>query len=113
MTFILQWIDGIWLPLALVVVRKDQRFWVLAILAANMLMLRMLVELMHQGGYSQGIFGLMAMPALHRGMLVYNILDMLYLLYACIGRMSGALFMGASLSFFFIAAVTSAIVMVL
>lgn len=114
MHFIIQWIDLIWLPLAWFVVHKPQRWWTLGTLASCMLMLRLQAELMESIGYPQGILPFMDSHVFSRGLGVYAIYYVIYLLIAYYSPDSkGALFMGVSLSVFFMAFFTAIAVMVL
>ena len=114
MNFVLQWIDLAWLVLVLCVARKDQRGWVFGFFIGSMIMMRMLVELMTSIGHPNGLMGFMDTPVHTRGLIVYSIA---YVIYMVLIRYSpnakGALLMAASIGFFFFSFFTTAIVMVL
>lgn len=111
---IYQWLDFIWLPIGLFVVNKDQRLWVLGFFAGCMLMMRMQVELMHTTGYPTGFINLMGSQALDRGLVVYSIFYVLYLVLAHYSpNTKGPIFVAGSISIFFMAFFTSSIIMVL
>jgi hypothetical protein len=111
---ILQWIDVIWLPLAWFVVHKEQRLWAVGCILSCMVMMRMLSELMISIGYPRGLIGLWSMPVHDRGLLVYSFFYFVYLVLAYYSPYSkGALFMAASITIFFAASFTYALVMVL
>jgi len=111
---IYQWLDLIWLPIGLFVVNKDQRLWVLGFFAGCMLMMRMQVELMHTTGYPTGFINLMSSQALDRGLLIYSIFYVLYLVLAHYSpNTKGPIFVAGSISIFFMAFFTSSIIMVL
>jgi len=114
MNFVLQWIDLAWLVLVLCVARKDQRGWVFGFFIGSMIMMRMLVELMTDIGHPNGLMGFMGTPVHTRGLIVYSIA---YVIYMVLIRYSpnakGTLLMAASIGFFFFSFFTTAIVMVL
>ncbi len=114
MNFIIQWIDVIWLPLAWAVAHEKQRWWALGCVLLSMIMMRLMAELMESIHYPNGIIGLMTTGVRGRGVAVYSFYYMAYLLFAHYSpRREGWLFMGVSMSVFFAAALTFALVMVL
>ncbi|MGB0720043.1 MAG: hypothetical protein ACPGRX_06195 [Bdellovibrionales bacterium] len=114
MAFVLQWIDLIWLPVALVIVHKPQRFIALGMLAACMVMMRMQIELMESTGYAHGMLPLLKMHAWYRGMAVYSLFYAGYLALAFYSRGGErVIFMAASISIFFAAMISSTLVMLL
>lgn len=114
MSFILQWIDVIWLPLAYLFVHKEQRMWALGTILGCMAMMRMLTELMQSINYPAGIIGLWSMPVHNRGLLVYSVFYLVYLLIAHYSPLArSAVFMATSIMIFFASAVSFALVMVI
>lgn len=114
MALILQWIDLVWLALALCVARKDQRAWVAGFFIASMVMMRLLVELMQSIGYPYGIIGLMATPIHTRGLIFYSAVYLIYILFFHFSpNAKGTLLMAASIAFFFAAFFATAFLMVL
>lgn len=114
MAFILQWVDLVWPPLAWVFVHKNQRWWALACILSCMVMMRLIIELMGSIGYSNGILQLLPLSAQARGVGVYSLFYLAYLLYAHYSKQKDhMLFMAASLSVFFFAAITLALAMML
>lgn len=114
MAFLLQWIDIIWLPLALAVVHKEQRGWALSVIACGIVMMHMQVELIESTGFPRGYLGLLSSEVHNRGLVVYSVFYALYLVLAYYSPGSrGAVFMAASLSVFFMAFFTSTFVMLL
>lgn len=114
MNILLQWIDLIWLPLAFLAVRKDQRPAVMGFFAACMLMMRLQIELVESTGYLNGFLELLNMSASARAIAVYNAFYVIYLVLALFSPYSkGAVLMAASISFFFAALFTSMVIMVL
>lgn len=114
MDMIYQWIDLIWLPLGLFVAEKNKRIWMAAFMICNMVMMRLLVELMTSTGYEHGILPFMTSHVFDRGLVVYSIFYMLFCILAHYSpRSDKHVFMGASITVFFIAGVTATIVMLL
>lgn len=114
MNIILQWIDMIWLVLIPLVAHPHQRKIAVATFLACALMMRMQVELMNSTGFDTGFLPFMKSTAMERGMVVYNFFYMLYTLFAFhLPRSKPAVFMGASITIFFIAFTSSMFIMVL
>lgn len=108
------YIDAAWIPLALLVVHRHQRLFVLGFFLACMLMMRLLVELVESTGYPRGIVGLLDAPLFLRGLCVYSVFYALYLLVVHFSPGSfKAVLMAASITIFFAATICAAIVMVL
>ncbi len=114
MTFIIQWIDVIWLPLAFFAVHKHQRFWAIGLVAACMLMMRLQIEFMNGIGFEHGIVGLMSSHILYRALVVYSLFYMLFLMLAHYSpHTQRAVVMAAAISMFFMSFFVSTLVMVL
>lgn len=113
MSPLFQWIDIIWIPLGYCVAKREQRFWVVSTIAACMIMMRLLAELMESIGHPNGILGLVSFPVLLRGQLVYVLFFMMYLLYIQFFKTTGPILMAASVGLFFMTFFTFAAVMVL
>ncbi|MEZ5919483.1 MAG: hypothetical protein R3D66_06155 [Alphaproteobacteria bacterium] len=114
MSFILQWIDLLWIPAAMIVVQKRQRWWTLAFLGTCMLMMRLQTEMMTAIGYPSGILPLMHSPVFFRGLGVYSIFYALYLLLALWSpKTEGMMLMASALSLFFLALFVSTLFMLL
>ncbi len=114
MTIVLQWIDVLWLALALALVRPDQRPFVAGFFAACMMMMRLQIELMKSLGYSHGLFGLLSLHVFYRGLAAYSFFYAVYLVVACFSPLArGTILMATSILFFFAALVVSMLGMVL
>jgi len=70
--YFFNWLDVLWIPLALMLVRKKQRLNVVLFIAACIFTLRLQVELMESVGYSTGFLPLLTFPELYRGYIVYG-----------------------------------------
>ena len=114
MDFILQNPDLIWLPLALVIVKPHQRILACCFFVFCMVMMRMQVELMQTIGHSRGFLGLLGYDAKTRGLAVYSLSYVIYLVLVLFSPYArGTLLMAASISVFFAALFISMIVMCL
>ena len=110
----IQWLDLIWLPLGLLVVRPHQRLWVAGFFGTCMVMMRMQIELMAATGFSGGFMGLLEYNATERGLAVYSVFYVIYLVLVLFSPYArGPLLIAASISVFFAALFTSMIVMCL
>lgn len=111
---VLQWIDLIWLPLAVAVVHKDQRWWAAGTIISCLLMMRMQVELIESTGYTHGFLGLIKADVQSRAMMVYTFFYVGYVLLAFYSpRTKGSVFMAASIGIFFMAFFSSTFIMLL
>lgn len=112
MSFILNWIDLIWLPIGLVALRKQHRAWGAAFFIACMIMMRLQVELIQSTGFENGFTGFVQMDVHVRGQIVYTLFYILYIVLAVYSPgTKGTIFMAATLSLFFGAMLTSMVVM--
>lgn len=77
-----QWIDCLWLPIGLLMVRRGQRLLTLAFIIACILTLRTQLELMQSIQHPNGILGLLSLGLYERGLIVYGLLIGLFLILA-------------------------------
>lgn len=114
MSILYQWIDIIWLPLGLYVVEKQKRPLMAAFIISNMIMMRLLVELIVSTGYETGFLPFMTSHVFDRALAVYSVFYMLFLIIAHYSPKSNKhVFIGASITVFFIAGFTAILVMLL
>ena len=114
MSFILQWIDLMWLPIGLASVHKPQRALSAGFFISCMIMMRLQIELMHSTGYSNGFTTLMTSDVSIRALVVYSLFYAIYIIMAVYSpKTTGTIYMAASISIFFAALFTSMIVMVI
>lgn len=115
MSFILQWVDVLWLVVAFFFIHKEQRLLSFAFFVTCMMMMRLQVELMTSIGYENGLIGFAPdLSVFSRGIMVYGFFYTGFILmahYSKGGR--NIIFLGASLAVFFLALFVSTIVMVL
>lgn len=110
----LHWVDVIWLPLAWFVVNKEQRWLALGTIAGCMVMMRLEAELIESTGFSHGMLPFLDSPVYDRGLVVYSVFYVLYLILAYYSPGSRSwVFTAASISIFFMASIVSIFVMVL
>lgn len=109
-----QWIDLLWLPVALVAVHEGQRIKTCVFLLVCILTLRAQVELMETIGHPKGLVGLLHSGAYERGLVVYGIIFALFLLLAYFSaNTKGIVFFAATLSIYIFAFCASMVVMLL
>lgn len=114
MNIILQWIDFIWLPVILLVVNKQQKAVAAGMFLSCALMMRLQIELIESTGFNTGLLNFLGSNVHNRALAVYNIFYMAYVMLALFSpRVMAAVFLGASITIFFAASITSMIVMVL
>lgn len=110
----IQWIDLAWIPVVLALVHKGQRLLALGFMGANIVMMRLLVELMVTIDYPFGILPLLDYHIFYRGLVIYSVIYFLYVLIAMFSpRSEKVVFMAASISLFFLATFAFTLVMVL
>lgn len=110
----LEWIDALWIPVLVLLLHKNQKLWAAGFVVCNMIMLRLMAELMVWIGYPLGMLPLIDMPLMTRGFILYSIINVLYLTIALYSPKSdGPMFMAMSISLFFVASVLFSVIMVL
>ncbi len=114
MEVILNWLDAIWIFVAIVVVSKAQRVLAVGFIIACMMMMRMQVELMEVIKYPYGLLGLWPWHVFNRGLLIYSIFYAGFFVLAHYSpNTKGALFIAGSISIFFMAFVSSMLLFLL
>lgn len=110
---IYQWIDFIWLPVGIFVVHKNHRVMTGLFIFACLLTMRTQVELMKSIGYETGIMKLMDSNLHGRGVVIYSVVILLYLVLAHYSpKTRGIIFFAATLSIYVLAVCLSMILMV-
>lgn len=111
---IYQWIDLVWLPIGWFAVHKHQRVKVMAFIITCILTLRTQAELLDSTGYDEGYLPLMHSPVFTRGLIVYSIIIMLFLILAYLSpRTQGIVFFTASITIYIFAFCVSMVLMLL
>lgn len=111
---VLSWVDLLWLPVAVLAVGKKNRGKSILFALSCILMLRLQAQLMHEIGFDAGILTFVQWPALYKGMAIYGFfMSVFYGLSAVSKNTDPYVFMGASISIFFLSFCISSVVMVL
>lgn len=114
MSLIYQWIDLVWIPIALLVAHKPHRLLTAGLILICALSLRLQVELMDSIGFDTGILSFMNTPLFQRGIMVYGFVIALFLVLAYFSpRTSKMVFFAAGLSIYILAVCLSTIIMIL
>jgi hypothetical protein len=110
----MEWIDALWIPVFILLLHKNQRILAAGFVLCNMLMLRMIAELMDWIGYPSGFLDIWDLPALQRGFWIYGAGYFLYLVIALYSPKSeGPLFIAMSITLFFVISCVYALSLVL
>ncbi len=112
--FILDWLDFLWILIALIFLQKDQKLKGVLFILACMLSLRLQVELMTEIGYERGFLPFMTLPVLYRGYMVYGLFIGIFLLLGHVSKEKNSfIYMAAAISVFVIAFCVSMAIMAL
>lgn len=112
--FFPQWIDSIWLLIALIAAGKKQRLLSLIFIGACMAMMRMQIEMLVAMGYSFGMLKLLPYHIFWRGVASYSLVYVLYFIFIRVFPGSrGVLLLASMISLFFLAFLLSTFIMVL
>lgn len=107
-----QWIDLLWLPVAMVTVHKGQRVLTMAFMLACIFSLRAQVELMQSFGKPGGFTGLLDIGVYERGLITYGIVFALFLILAYFSpNTKGVIFLAATLTVYILSFCLSMLVM--
>jgi len=77
-----QWIDLLWIPVALLASEKGKRILTCFFILASILLLRLQVELLQGIGFERGFLGLVQTDILTRGMATYGSFIAIFLILA-------------------------------
>lgn len=77
-----QWIDLLWIPLALLLMERGKRLLTCLFILSCVLLLRLQIELLHSIGFPGGIFRLIETSIYVRGLIVYGFFIGLFLILA-------------------------------
>lgn len=112
--FISNWLDALWIPVALFAVHKGQKLKALFFVLVCMGVLRLQVEVMRSINHASGFTGLIGMDAFKRGMIVYAVFILFYLAISWYSPGSrGAIYLAASMTIFFAAFLVSSLAMLI
>jgi hypothetical protein len=111
--FVWNWLDILWLPIALLIVHKGQKWKSCAFILLCMVVMRLQIEIVEGMGFAKGVTGLIDWPLMIRGYAVYGVFFALYLLLSYLSPLTrGAIYMAASITIFFMAFTVSSIVLI-
>lgn len=114
MELILNYIDLIWAPVVYFVVAKQHRWYAVGFVLSCLMMLRMQYELIDEWGFGEEGFPDMLLDS-HpyvRGIITYSVIFALYLVLSIYSKKTNpVIYMAASISIFFIAFITSFVIM--
>lgn len=114
MTLFFQWVDGVWILVALLLAKKNQRLVSIAFIVSCMLMMRMQVEMLASAGFAHGIFKLLPYTIFERGLACYSLLYTVYCAFLKFSPGSrGSILLATVISLFFIGFFVSSFVMLL
>jgi hypothetical protein len=108
------YIDLLWLPVGWFAAHRHQRVLVMAFIITCLLTFRIQVELMESTGYDSGFLPFLDSNVFTRGVIVYSVIFLLYLILAHYSpRSKKIIFFAASLSIYVMAFCISMLIMVL
>ena len=111
---IMNWIDVLWIPAALLIVHKSQKIKAVLFVLVCMFSLRLQTELIQSTGFDTGFTNLFDGDVFHRGMIFYGICIAIYLILSYYSPYTrGVIYMAASLSIYFMAFFGSMFIMIL
>ena len=114
LSFLLNWLDFLWLPVAFFVLSKQQRWKGIMFILACMLTLRLQVEFFVESGAETGFMPFMDSNVLYRGYFLYALFIAGFLGLGHISKQSDTfVYMAAGISVYTIALCLSSLVMVL
>lgn len=111
-SMVLNWLDLIWLPVVFFMVQKRLRWIAVGFVTACILMLRMQYELLEEFDLQkEGIPGMLTSDPFKRGMVVYSIMILLYLILTMLSkRTMTAVYLAASITIFILSFTLSSII---
>ena len=111
---IMDWVDLVWVPLALLAVHKGQRFKAVMFVLSCVLSLRLQLEFMDEIGYPNGLTPFMTYPLQERGFIAYGAFIALFLILSHYSReKDGYVYMAAAITVFIVAFCVSSFILVL
>ncbi len=112
--FVWEWLDTLWIPLALLFVHKGQKLKAAAFIIVSMIVMRLQIQIFESIGGPKGITGWIDTPLMVRGYLIYGFFFLLFLILSYFSpRTRGVIYLAASLSIFFMAFTVSSIVLMI
>ncbi len=114
MEFLIAWMDLVWVPIALLMLRKGQRFKGVMFVLTCVASLRVQVQLMERIGYPTGIIPLLDFPLIQRGFIAYGTFIATFLILSHFSREKDHyIYIAAAITVFVAAFCVSSFVLVL
>ncbi len=108
----LNWLDALWIPLALIFLAKHQKIKGALFILLCMIALRLQVELFNELGYPDGFLPLWDFPIMYRGYIVYGLFIFGFLLLGHVSKERNSfVYMAAGISIFILAFCISLVTM--
>ena len=108
------WIDVLWVIPVLWIARPKQRVLSALFMLSSMVMMRMQADMMGWIGFPNGLIGLMPYHVFMRGLVIYSIIYLVFILFLRFAPGSrGSLLLATTLTLFFAAFFASSLIMVL
>ena len=106
------WADLAWFPIAIAVTRKRQKIKAAVFILACVLALRLQRDVIYSTGHRNGFTNLLDSDVFYRGMCVYALFILVFLALSYYSPGSrGVIYMAAALSWFFMAFISSTVIM--
>lgn len=111
---IIDWIDFLWIPVAVFVVKGTNKMFALMFVMLCIIFLRLQVELIDSTGFSTGLTGKIDTPPYIRGLITYSVCIALFLMLSCFSnRTHSYVYIAATISIFVFVFVLSLVIMAL
>lgn len=108
------WADLIWIPIAAISVHKGQRLKAMAFVIFCMMTMRLQVEFIRDTGFDTGYLTFMTSDIFNRAQIIYSVFVVLYLIMSHYSpNTKGAIYLAASISIYFMAFISSTVIMML
>lgn len=112
--FFPQWVDSLWLLIALIIAGRKQKILSFAFILSCMAMMRLQVEMLGSMGFPHGVLSILPYHIFWRGLVVYSIIYALYFLFIKVSPGSkGSLLLASALTLFFGGFFISSFIMIL
>lgn len=108
-----QWVDFLWIPVALAVTHGQQRYFAVLFVLFCMLSLRLQKEFLDSFNLSDGVTDFFSLTPYARGLLVYGIIIAGFLLLSHFSpNTRGVIYMAAAISLYILAFCISSLIMI-
>lgn len=97
----MNWLDLLWIPVALIALHKGQRLRAILFVLACALMLRLQIQLMEEIGYPNGFLDILSADLYTRGLITYSVFILVFFLLSYASpKVDPFVFVAASISTF-------------